>query len=158
MANNSKRKKGVWNLSREDKLQLLNWLFSLETSELTALARERLATAFPTAPEEMLRTAEHHLYVDGKDAALNWIAELARFLQSPDAPPPDYGHDWDLLYHLYNWWQFRALLPEGKSQLLALTREARKFIEEGSLDAALTSLKAIEDSLDGNLDCPQIDT
>jgi hypothetical protein len=158
MTNNANNEKGAWNPTRDEKLKLVNWMFSLQSSDLSALALNRLASAFPTAPEAMLHTAEHHLFVDGKDAALDWIANLAKFLQSQDELPPDYGRDWDLLYHLYNWWQFRALLPEGKPQLLQHIREAREFIEEGSLDAALGSLKAIEESLDGNLDCPQFDT
>lgn len=105
----------------------------------------------------MIHTAEHHLFVDGKDAALAWIAELARFLQSDDSQPPHQGHDWDLLHHLYNWWQFRALLPDGKAELIQIAKEAQEFIKEGSLDAALASLKAIEESLEGNLNYPQIE-
>src|SRR5262245_396874 len=118
---------GVYKLRREEKLKLFQWLFSLEYSEWHALAQQRLAAAFPTAPKEMLHTAEHHLYGDGKDAALDWIADMALFLQSPDAPPPDLGVAFDLLHHLYNWWQFRDLLPEGKQGLLDIVKEAREF-------------------------------
>lgn len=157
MSNNSGGREGVWELSREEKLQLVNWLFSLEFDELNSRAKEQLAKAFPTAPEAMLQTARFHLYVDGKDAALDWIAELARFLQSPDQPPPSYGHSWHLLYQVYNWWQFCALLPEGKPGLQELVKEVRELIEEGSPDAALSTLKILEDSLDGNLDHPKFD-
>ena len=146
---------GVSKLSRDEKLELFQWLFSLECSELHALAQQRLAAAFPTAPKEMLHTAEHHLYVDGKNDALDWVADMASFLRSPDAPPPDLGVAFGLLHHLYNWWQFRDLLPEGKEGLLGIVKEAREFIKEGSPEAALHSLQLIEESLEGNVDFPK---
>ena len=147
---------GVQKLSREEKLKLVTWLFSLESSDLSALAQKQLTKAFPTAPKEMLRTAEFHLYVDGKGAALDWIADLALFLQSPSAEPPCLGNAFHLLYHLYNWWQFQELLPEGTQGLRDLVNDAKQFIAEGDPDAAIGALQMIEQSLDGNLDYPKI--
>ena len=148
---------GAYKLSREERLQVVNWLFALSWDEVSALAKKRLRASFPTAPPEMLKTAEHHLYVDGKDDALMWLAELGLFLKDNDAEPPSLGVSHQFMYHLYNWFQFRALLPDGKAGLLANVKEARQFIEEGTPEAALGSLKNLEEALDGNLDYPQFD-
>jgi hypothetical protein len=155
MGNDSEWRTGAWKLGQEERLQVVNWLFSLEFNEMISLARTRLREAFPNAPPEMLFTAEHHLFVDGKDDALLWIAELAVFRK--DSGPPSLGCTFMFLHHLYNWWQFRALLPEGKQGIRELVKEIRDLIEEGSPEAALGTLKILEESLDGNLDYPKFD-
>jgi hypothetical protein len=150
------RETGVWKLTREQKLELVNWMFSLSMDERIARAQPKLAEAYPTAPEHMLRIAGFHLYVDGPDAVLNWLADLARFLRSTDGLPPDEGHTYDLMHHVYNWWQFCELLPEGKPGLQKIVKENRDLIEEGSPEAALGSVKILEEMIEGNLDFPQI--
>jgi hypothetical protein len=149
--------KGVWKLSREQKLELVNWMFSLPVEERLALARNQIAKAYPAAPVHMRRTAEHHLYVDGADSVLNWLADLARFLRSTGESPPDQGHTYDLMHHVYNWWQFCELLPEGKPGLQKVVKEIRELIEEGSPEAALGSVKILEEMIEGNVDFPKID-
>jgi hypothetical protein len=155
MDNNPDRRTGAYKLSREERLAVVNWLFSLPWDDMIQLARVRLKKSFPTAPAEMLKTAEFHLYVDGKDDALLWLAELALFLKEDKAEPPSLAVAQQFLYHLYNWFQFRALLPEGKPGLLELVKEAKQLIEQGDHEAALGSLQCLEESLDGNLDYPQ---
>jgi hypothetical protein len=78
----------AYRLSREERLQVVNWLFGLTWEEMSSLAKRRLRDSFPTAPPEMLHTAEFHLYVDGKEDALMWLAELGLFLKDNEAEPP----------------------------------------------------------------------
>jgi hypothetical protein len=155
MDSNTDWRKGADKLSQEEQLEVVNWLFSLHWEEWSKLAATRLQKSFPTAPPEMLKTAQHHLYVDGKDDALLWLAELALYLKDPNAEPPSLAAAHRFLYHLYNWFQFRALLPEGKPGLLALVKETKQFVEEGDHQSALASLQSLEETIDGNLDWPQ---
>ena len=147
---------GAYKLSREEQLAVVNWLFSIPFEEMIAIARLRLQKSFPNAPSKMIGCAEFHLYVDGRDDALLWLAELALFIKDENAEPPSLAVAWQFLYHLYNWFQFRALLPDGKPGLMELIKEARQLIKEGDAEAALGSLQCLEEALDGNLNYPTI--
>jgi hypothetical protein len=149
--------KHVSKLSADEKLKLVNWMFSLPMQERLSLAQRHLAKAYPTAPEEMLLTARFHLYVDGADAVLDWLAETARFLQSADESPPNCGTTYHLLYHVYNWWQFESILPSGKLGLKEMVKEIHDLIEEGDPKTALGHVKILEEMIEGNVDVPKID-
>ena len=99
-------------MTRDEALKLIDALLARPN----AIEDGRIAFAkrFPDAPKEMIDTATFHVCVDGIDAALVWLASIEQFLRTPENGL-DYGATWHLLYHLYNWQQFDALLPLGKT-------------------------------------------
>lgn len=69
----------VYDRDRQERLELAIALLRRD-GDVPAATRA-LRKAYPTAPEEMIRTAVHHLYVDGPEAALDWLAESELFLR-----------------------------------------------------------------------------
>lgn len=111
--------------------------------------------AFPDAPQPMIDAGVHHAFVDGTDAALDWVADAERFLRDPN--PSEFLHDgrtWDAIYHLYGWVQFRALIPYGREGLKSYIDEIRQFIVENDAESALSSLHQLEELFDGDVDPP----
>ncbi len=142
---------GVYDLAPEERRELA--LSLLNRSDRAKVARGAFRQAYPNAPEEMIHTAVHHLYVDGPVAAVDWLAEAELFLRDP-AQEIGYGPTLHLLDHAYNWLQFQALLPEGKAELLALVRQLKEFADDGDMEAVRETVAELESTLEGNRSAP----
>src|SRR5476651_2256519 len=81
----------------------------LRRPDLKEAATKAFKEKFPDAPQEMIDSAFYHVFADGVGAALEWVAATEQFLRNP-ASGIDYGSTWHLVYHIYNWLQFNALI------------------------------------------------
>jgi hypothetical protein len=122
-------------------------------SDRGADGRRAFAHAYPHAPAAMLDTAVHHLLVDGCAAALAFLAEAERFLRDPSTAFGE-AASIELLDHVYNWHQFRALMPGGTTELLALVAELQQHVSAGDLAATAAVARALADAVEGNLTPP----
>jgi hypothetical protein len=104
-----------------EKLDLIRALLS--RADLSQAGRYAFRQSHSDAPPEMIDTAAFHVYGDGVGAALDWLVAAEQFLRDPSRPL-DYGATWHLIYHLYNWLQFPALLPVGRAGVLERLAEA----------------------------------
>jgi hypothetical protein len=118
-------------------------------------ARDAFAQLYPDAPLEMIDTATFHVFGDGINAAFDWLASLERFLQDPQLGI-DFGATWHLLYHLYNWQQFQALLPLGKLAIAEHLKDVNLFLDEANTDAARQAIQRLIGSLSGDVEPPGI--
>jgi len=123
---------------------------------LSEAGRTAMGRAYPNAPSEMLDTAAFHLFTDGREAAAEWLTNLERLLQRPE-DGLDFGATWHLLYHLYNWHQFQALLPCGRTGLKEQLGDALKFLEEQDSEAAKRVLENLRAALEGQLKPPKVE-
>jgi hypothetical protein len=138
-----------------ESVRLMNALLS--RPDAASAARDALRRAYPDAPQAMIDTAAFHVATDGIAAAVDWLAAVERFLTSP-AAGLDYGATWHLLYHLYNWQQFEALLPIGRAGLLERLNDARVLLEsEDDKDAALHVIQGLLASFGGGLTPPKVE-
>src|SRR5687768_11344140 len=101
----------------------------LRRSDLTEAGRAALCNAFPLAPPAMLDAAVFHVFTDGVTAAAEWLAAWERFLREPGRGV-DESATCHLLYHLYNWQQFQALLPAGRDGVLELLGDAKQYLAD----------------------------
>jgi|JI10StandDraft_1071094.scaffolds.fasta_scaffold45866_4 hypothetical protein len=140
-------------MERDESLQLIGAL--LARPNAVEDARLAFAKRFPDAPKEMIDTATFHVCVDGIDAALEWLAAIERFLQKPE-DGLDYSATWHLLYHLYNWQQFEALLPLGKNGIAEHLGDIKTLLDESNPDAAKQGIEHLLRCLAGDLSSPSI--
>jgi hypothetical protein len=138
-------------LSREQRWELVQTL--LQRGHLRDEAKQALRQAYPNAPEAMLETAVFHLCVDGIGAAIDWLVDLELFLREPDRKL-DLGVTYHLLYHLYNWYQFSELLPDGKMGVLERLKEIKELVADGELEAILATVEELESMVEGSRDYP----
>ncbi|MCZ7647912.1 MAG: hypothetical protein M5U26_22080 [Planctomycetota bacterium] len=117
---------------------------------------DALRRRFPNATEADLRTAHFHLYFELPEAMRDLLANLEESLRSNEEAP-DHGRAFHVLYHLFNWIQFEALVPKGPEELKSLVEDVEVSIKEGDLDSAHSILKAIKDRLEGHELPPRID-
>jgi hypothetical protein len=125
----------------------------LQRSNLSSEANQAFCQAYPNAPEEMLQTAVFHTYVDGVGAAIDWLVDLELFLREPSRGL-DIGATYHLLYHLYNWYQFNALLPTGKTGVLERLKEIRGLVADGDVEAILATVEELESMFEGGRGYP----
>ena len=118
--------------------------------------RQAFAQAYPQAPDAMIQTAAFHVYVDGCAAAVAFLAEAERFLRD-QSEEIGYAETFELLYHIYNWHQFRALLPEGKAEMLTLLAELKQHVADADLGAIAQTVQELEDTLEGSRTPPDFE-
>ena len=140
-------------MKREDALQLIDAL--LARPNAIEDARRAFTKRFPDAPKEMIDTATFHVCVDGIDAALGWLASIEQFLRQPNNGLCS-GATWHLLHHLYNWQQFEALLPLGKSGIAEHLGDIKTFLDESNSEAAKQTVEQLLRCLAGDLESPSI--
>jgi hypothetical protein len=138
-------------LSREQRWEIVRTL--LQRSNLETEAKQAFRRAYPNTAEVMLETAVFHTYIDGIGAAIAWLVDLELLLREP-SHKPDIGTTYHLLYHLYNWYQFHELLPDGKSGVLERLREIRELVADGDLEAILETLGELESMFEGDRNYP----
>lgn len=144
---------GIYALSSAERQALA--LALLARSDRDRAGWDALQRKYPQAPGEMINTAAHHVYVDGPGAVIDYLADAELAIRDP-AHQIGYGPASDLLYHVYNWLQFRALLPEGKSGLLDLLSEIEQFARDDDRDALLRSVEQLREVLDGDRSPPEV--
>ena len=144
---------GIYAVPPQDRWKLAEALMSRPSRRSDGFAAIRLA--FPTAPEEMARTAAHHLYGDGPEAAVDFLAAAELMIREP-SKDLDGSATVHLAYHLYNWMQFRALLPEGRQEILDLVKQLREAVEENDMEFVRATLESLEDVVDGHRTSPDI--
>ncbi|MBD2023553.1 hypothetical protein [Leptolyngbya sp. FACHB-711] len=137
--------------SREKRWEIVQNL--LRRSDLRDEAEQAFHRAYPNAPEEMLATAVFHTYVDGIGAAIDWLVDLEQFLAEPDRKP-DISATYHLLYHLYNWYQFHELLPDGKTGVLERLKEIKELVADGEIEAVLATVEELESMFEGGRNYP----
>ena len=144
----------IWSLSRGEQLALVQALFA--RPNWAGDGRGLVKELYPSASDPAVSTGAHHLFVDGPDALLRMLAALELSLRTRQLKV-DHGVVWELLYHLYNWQQFEALLPGGSGELRQFVDEALQFIQDGEVEAARTHLEEMKDRLDGHRDVPSFE-
>ena len=144
------------NDSTSKSLEEANAFFARADARTDGLAA--LRAQFPHAPPSMLETAAFHVYVDGCEAALEFIAAAERMIRDPiHQTGPDFGVTTHLLYHVYNWHQFQALLPDAKPTLVDLAREIKKAVVEDDRPGIVKIAEVLESWLEGHLRTPDFD-
>lgn len=138
-------------LSREQRWEIVRTL--LQRDNLSNEAKQAFRQAYPSAPEEMLKTAVFHTCTDGIGAAIDWLVDLELFLREPSREL-DIGITYHLLYHLYNWYQFNKLLPDGKTGVLERLKEIRELVADGETEAILTTVEELEAMFEGGRNYP----
>ncbi|MEH2000367.1 MAG: hypothetical protein V7L00_16735 [Nostoc sp.] len=133
--------------SREQRWEIIRTL--LQRSNLSSQAKQAFRQAYPNASEEMLKTAVFHTYVDGIEAVIDWLVDLELFLREP-SHQLDIGVTYHLLYHLYNWYQFNALLPDGKAGVLERLKEIKDLASDGDIKAILPAVEELESMFEGD--------
>lgn len=144
----------TWKLTLPELLQLANALF--QRKDVRGDAEKAFRHAYPQAPDSMIQTAAHHVYGDGPEAVIRWLADAELFLRDPNRRL-DVGVTYDLLHHVYNWHQFQALMPIGKAGLIERLDDIKLFAEEGSIDAVKKTADDLKAMLNGNVDYPDFD-
>jgi hypothetical protein len=138
-------------LNREQRWEVVRIL--LQRKNLSNDANQAFCQAYPNAPEAMLGTAIFHTYTDGIGAAIDWLVDLELFLREPSRRP-NIGATCHLLYHLYNWYQFSELLPEGKAGVLERFKEIKELIADGDLESIFATVEEIESMVEGDRSYP----
>lgn len=141
-------------MTRAEKLERIARLATRD--DVPDLAAKALRREFPNAPESMINTAIFHVYTDGVDAVLDWLAAAADAL-TEGTPLPDDGKTWHLLYHVFNWYQFRELMPHGSQELLDWIEGLEESVNEDDRDSILAHTKAIKEILDASRPQPKIE-
>lgn len=144
----------VFALPHEERLALAMAL--LKRPRRRPEGREAVRAVFPQAPEEMADTAAHHLFGDGVDAALDLLAAAELMLRAPGRDL-DRGTVQHLAYHLYNWMQFIALLPDGKQELLDLVAQLKEAVEENDLPFIRQTAELLGDVVGGSRSHPVVE-
>src|SRR5947208_1039480 len=99
----------------------------LTRAEVVEAATAGFRTAYPDAPPHMIEAGVYHVFRDGVGDALEWVAAAEQFLRDP-GEGFDYGKTWHVVYHLYNWLQFQALLPIGREGVLDRLSDIQLFL------------------------------
>ena len=144
---------GIYALSDDERRELAFALLARPTR--ISDGRAALRGKYPDAPQTMINTATHHVYVDGPGAVLDFLADAELAIRDP-SHEIDYGPAYHLIYHVYNWLQFRALLPEGRTDMLELVKQLREAVDEKDDEFIQRTLVELEELLDGNLDLPDV--
>jgi len=109
----------------------------------------------PSVPDEMVHTAAYHVYVDTPDAVVDFLADAELAIRDP-SHKLDYGVVSHVLYHLYNWLQFDAILPEGTRDLLDLSTELKQHIADKDWEAVAQVADELGDILEGSRQPPDV--
>ena len=147
-------KEGIHGYSREQRLELVRDLFARQNAPADAV--EAFRKRFRSAPDEMIKTAVHHIYVDGAEAVLDWLADAELFLRDQDHGL-SYATSFHLLYHVYNWHMFQVLLPEGKTDVLDLVKELKQHADDNDLESMKRTVDELEERLTGGSPNPDFD-
>jgi hypothetical protein len=153
MDNIGQQTHGIYALSVEQRRELA--LALLARSDIGKDGLEALRKQYPSVPDAMLHTAAHHVYVDGPGAVLDFLADAELAIREPHHEV-DYGPASEVLYHLFNWLQLRAIFPEGKQDLLDLVDELDKLVRAKDWDAVAGISEELKDVIEGSRSPPDM--
>lgn len=114
-----------------------------------------MRATYPKAPEASIESATHHLFGDLPGAFVDMLAISELALREPGREL-GYGASYHALYHLYNWLQFRALLPEGMQGFHELVKQLEELADDGDLTAIRSTVAELRDRVDATLSPPQL--
>jgi hypothetical protein len=121
-------------------------------------AREAFRHAYPAAPAEMINSAVFHVISDGLGAVVDWLAAVETFLREPKPGGPSGSDLWHVVYHLYNWQQFQALLPVGRADLLEALENAKRSLEsDADVVSAIKAVNEVIARLHGSATPPRVE-
>ena len=101
----------------------------------------------------MISAAVFHVFVDGIDAAGEWLADAERFLRDPNHRL-SVGTSWHLIHHLYNWHQLETLMPHGKTGVFDFLDDISQFADEGDVEAIRRTVQDLKNLLGGEAAAP----
>lgn len=139
---------------RAETLELVNALIG--RSEVVTAATTAFRRAYPDAPQHMIEAAVFHVFVDGITAALDWVAAAERFLRHPGAGF-DPGATSHVVYHLYNWKLFEALLPIGRAGILERLSDIKELLSQHDTEAAAGVVRQLEELFGGGSQPPIVE-
>ena len=142
-------------MTSDDSRALLDALLD-RGSERIELARETLRRKYPKATDQMVSAAVFHLFVDGVDACVEWLADLECFLADPDHQL-SFGSSSHLLYHVYNWHQLESLIPHGKQGMHEMIDDILQAADENDMDFVKKVASEFKNLLDGNDQPPAVE-
>ncbi len=145
---------GIWPLSSDERLALARALLARPTR--AADGRASLRRRYPSAPEAMIDSATHHVYVDGPEAVVDFLADAELAIRDP-AHELDQGVAYHVLDHVYNWLQFRTLLPEAKTDMLALLDQIEEAVKDDDRDYLLASIAEFRRLLEATRNAPDFE-
>jgi hypothetical protein len=146
--------RGVWALSPEERRALALALLDRPNRASDGLAA--LRGKYPrSVPDDMVHTAAHHVYNDGPDAVVDFLADAELAIRDPEHQL-DYGAVFHVLDHLYNWLQFAAIIPEGTRDLLDLSAALRQHVADKDWDAVAQVAAELGDILEGARQPPDV--
>jgi hypothetical protein len=94
--------------------------------------------------------------VDGAPAVVAFLADAELAIRHP-GHELDYGVTWEILYHLYNWLQFRALLPDARGDLLSLLEDIEYTVEHDDRETLLKAVGELREVIDGHRQQPEVE-
>jgi len=147
----TKKTPNHFSLSCEQKLKIVKAL--IERNNVRDEARKALCETYPNASNKMIDTAVFHIYVDGIQAAIDWLVDIELFLQDSKHTLND-GVVFHLIYHLYNWLQFKSIMPETNEDFMSKLADIEAAIEDDDKEAALDILEELKDKFNGSLNPP----
>lgn len=136
-----------YRLSREQQWEVVRAL--LQRENVTGQAKQAFRQTYPDAPEEMLKAAVFHTYVEGIGAVIDWLVDLELFLRE-SSHSLDSSTTFHVLYHLYNWYQLAPLLLSSKIQVLEHLQEIKELVSDGNLQGILTTVAELESMFEGS--------
>jgi hypothetical protein len=120
------------------------------------LARDTFRRKYPEATDQMISAAVFHLFTEGIDACVEWLADLERFLADPDHKLC-YGISSHLLYHVYNWHQLESLMPHGKTVMHELLDDILESAAENDMESVKRAVTEFKNILEGHDRPPTIE-
>ncbi|MBE9115137.1 hypothetical protein IQ249_04415 [Lusitaniella coriacea LEGE 07157] len=151
MTDDSSSKSDYSHLTKEQCLELVSSLFQRERSDRIEKATEAFKKIHPNASKEMIHTLVFHVFVDGTRAALDWLAGAEILLREQDDTEL-YGHTIHLLYHLYNWYQFKKLAPLETEKIPGILKEMKEAVANNDLEWVQNSIEELEGIYEGEWD------
>ena len=112
-------------------------------------ARDTFRRKYPQATEPMISAATFHLFTEGINACVEWLADLERFLVDPEHKLCA-GTSSHLLYHVYNWHQLESLMPHGKQMMHDLIDEIIESAADNDVESIQRSAAEFKNILEGN--------
>ncbi len=146
--------RGIYDFTEAERQELA--LALLARPRRSEEGRAAFRRKYPRAPEEMIATATHHVYVDGPGAVVDFLADAELAIRDP-SHEIDYGTSWHLLHHVYNWLQFRALLPDGKSDIVDLLNQMDQAVAENDPEFILATVQELRAVVEGNRGPPDFE-
>ena len=141
-------------MTSDDSRALLEALLE-RGSDRNELARDVFRRKYPEATDQMVSAAVFHLFTDGVDACVDWLADLERFLSDPNHQLC-HGTSSHLLYHVYNWHQLESLMPHGKSAMHDLLDDILESVTDNDMDGIRSAANEFKAILEGH-DVPPSD-